>query len=364
MKKHYRRPKILLVSQLPIIGGEQLHILEIINRLSDKYDFTVALGGEGVFTRLLEKNGIKFFVLKMSGHMNIRAFFKTLKILNKREYDIIHLHSPRAAYYFILGNVFSRRTQFVWTHHIFIGDAFSPRTFKGRLYLWGAKLLHKNVALNIAVSNYVKEMYQNSSFKGKFNMIYNGIEILKHTSVRKLNNPIRLGIVSRLEEFKGYSLLIEMIRKYELPGFEFHIFNTGSMSDGVEKLSKAYPSVKYRGFVEDKDVMYEKFDVLLLLSRFEGFGYVTVEAVARGIPVIAYDTSLNRELLSDYPDEGFFKKYSSESLKDTLEQLKDTDLYQTLLSALEKIDLDRFDSCKNIHRLEDVYKGVLNENRN
>ncbi|MCK4643054.1 glycosyltransferase family 4 protein [bacterium] len=364
MKKHYQRPKVLLVSQLPIIGGEQLHILEIINRLSDKYDFTVALGAEGGFTQLLEKREIKFLVMKMAGHLNIRAFGKAVKILRKRKYDIIHLHSPRAAYYFILGDLFAGRTNFIWTHHIFIGDAFCPRTLKGRLYLWGARLLHHRVALNLAVSNYVEEMYRKSRCGTRFKTIYNGVELSAENVPKKISTPIRLGIVSRLEEFKGYPLLIEMIRKYEMSEFEFHIFNDGRMSPEIKQLAKEYFSVKYWGFVEDKDAMYEKFDVLLLLSRFEGFGYVTIEAVVRGIPVIAYNTPLNRELLSNYPEEGYFKQYSSDSLKKSLDQLKSSELYQTLLSALEKIDLNRFDIDNNIHLLEDVYEEILNEDRN
>ena len=47
-----------------------------------------------------------------------------------------------------------------------------------------------------------------------------------------------------------------------------------------------------------------------------------------------------------------------------LKQLRDTDLYQALLSALEKIDLSPFDINKSIHSLDEVYKEILNEDRN
>jgi glycosyltransferase involved in cell wall biosynthesis len=46
------------------------------------------------------------------------------------------------------------------------------------------------------------------------------------------------------------------------------------------------------------DVQYDQADVFVLPTRYEGYGMVVAEALARGLPVIATDTGGIAELLS------------------------------------------------------------------
>ena len=51
------------------------------------------------------------------------------------------------------------------------------------------------------------------------------------------------------------------------------------------------------GFVKNTDEIYKAIDILLMFSRAEGFGRVTIEAMQRAIPVIGLDQGGTSELI-------------------------------------------------------------------
>ena len=62
---------------------------------------------------------------------------------------------------------------------------------------------------------------------------------------------------------------------------------------GLEK------QVKFHGFEKNTSIIYKDMSVLLMCSRAEGFGRVTVEAMANGIPVMGYNSGGTAELVKD-----------------------------------------------------------------
>jgi glycosyltransferase involved in cell wall biosynthesis len=65
--------------------------------------------------------------------------------------------------------------------------------------------------------------------------------------------------------------------------------------------------------------VYRSADVFVFPSYLESFGHPLVEAMACGLPVIASDTAVNREICGDAAD--YFEVFSSNSLAETLERL-------------------------------------------
>jgi len=98
----------------------------------------------------------------------------------------------------------------------------------------------------------------------------------------------------RFEEEKGYDLLIQAVQLVheKLDGWEVHIYGQGSKKDGLGKLInhlglshiiKLFPPTKELAKVMNQASLF------VLPSRFEGFGMVIIEAMATGLPVIAFD---------------------------------------------------------------------------
>ncbi|MCD6579825.1 glycosyltransferase family 4 protein [bacterium] len=360
-----KKNKILIATQLGILGGEEISILDIIKHLKDQYDFTVFLSERGPFTELLEKNGIHFFIIQLKGHYDFNGFTKIFNILKKNEYDVIHIHSPRMAYYFLLANLFLNRKNIIWTHHVFMGDSFPLRTFRGKLYFWGMKFLMKFAKKNICVSNYIEnKLIEHGIKKERLTTIYNGIDIDKKRAVKnEYPKKVRFGLMSRLEKYKGYPVFIETLKKFPTSDREFFIFNTGFLEKEIKELADKRSNVHYMGFVNSKEDIFKEFDILLLLSDFEGFGFITIEAMLYGKPLLARDNILNREILNGYPDIGFIKDFSAISLKEKIIEVSKKENYERLLEYVRNYDLRPFAMEKSISKIRKLY-GEISENRN
>ncbi len=60
--------------------------------------------------------------------------------------------------------------------------------------------------------------------------------------------------------------------------------------------------VAFPGFMSDPAVAYAKMDIFVLSTHFEGQGLVLLEAMARGLPVVATDLPVIRETIRDSVD--------------------------------------------------------------
>jgi glycosyltransferase involved in cell wall biosynthesis len=65
--------------------------------------------------------------------------------------------------------------------------------------------------------------------------------------------------------------------------------------------------------------VYHSADVFVFPSYLESFGHPLVEAMACGLPVVAADTAINREICDSAAE--YFDVFSADSLADTLERL-------------------------------------------
>ncbi len=96
--------------------------------------------------------------------------------------------------------------------------------------------------------------------------------------------------VSRLAAEKNYPLLIEAFARIraDLPSARFIIVGDGPLR---AKLARAHPWIRFTGFLPRADLArhYASADAFLYASMTETFGNVVTEAMASGLPVLAFD---------------------------------------------------------------------------
>lgn len=145
----------------------------------------------------------------------------------------------------------------------------------------------------------------------KISVIYNGINTQKFLQrearpmvYKKIPGEILIGNAGRLSEEKGQMKLIKLamlLNRHQLP-FRILIAGEGKLK---EKLKSAIrdnnldEKVVLLGFIERIKDFYETIDIFVLPSKFEGFGYVLLEAGLSGIPVVAFDIGSSREIIKD-----------------------------------------------------------------
>lgn len=141
----------------------------------------------------------------------------------------------------------------------------------------------------------------------KHMVIYNGING-KETVYRDKSIPeiLNLGIVGILDSEKGQDIAILYFKEWldEHPNSLLHIWGdkNGSYKKKLYSMVSelgVQKNVLFHGFEKDADIIYGQMDVLLMCSKSEGFGRVTIEAMQRAIPVIGYNNGGTSELINN-----------------------------------------------------------------
>ena len=112
-------------------------------------------------------------------------------------------------------------------------------------------------------------------------------------SVQSRGKIIRLLSVGRLTTEKGHAMILNamaLIRHSCLISFELIIAGDGPLRESLEAQVvqlKLQAHVKFLGVVKDINSIYQKSDLFILSSSYEGFPNTLIEAMAHGLPIIA-----------------------------------------------------------------------------
>ncbi|MEJ5339208.1 MAG: glycosyltransferase family 4 protein [Aquificaceae bacterium] len=95
--------------------------------------------------------------------------------------------------------------------------------------------------------------------------------------------------VGRTDATKGYDIFIEVYKRTQTYIEWVQCLSTGGLREYAEiEEIQTYKSIPH----EDMPYIYNKVDFVFFPSRYEGFGFTSVEALACGRPVIAYETGI------------------------------------------------------------------------
>jgi len=106
--------------------------------------------------------------------------------------------------------------------------------------------------------------------------------------------PLKLLFVGNPSRWKGNDLLPEIATQL---GPNFEIFCLGGLRKNFNP-DHLPPNVRLlsRTMSEQMPEIYRSVDVALVLSRYEAFGYVALEAMASGLPVLGFNSSGTAEV--------------------------------------------------------------------
>lgn len=205
------------------------------------------------------------------------AKVKVKKIINKN--DKVIVSSPSAAIFM------TKKIDFILELHIryeyffgknLLGKLQSTLMTKPKLMLFRSKIDAKKAReLSNFNASYIYNFYDNKE-----------IEIVSSIQERK-NKIIFLG---RLEAQKDPDKLLRVMKELKKinRNFILDIYGTGSMElyikNQINKL-KLENNVFMKGFTTDKNI-YQKYSLLIMTSKDEGFPLTIIEAKANGTPTV------------------------------------------------------------------------------
>ncbi len=124
----------------------------------------------------------------------------------------------------------------------------------------------------------------------------------------------------------GVDMLVQAaaIVRHDMPGVRWCVMGSGALLEPLKWLAhqlKVHDIIEFAGFLPEEDVVrrMQAADAFMLPTRsLEGFGLVTLEANACGLPVVATPVGGNVEVASSNPDNRVAEAVSPEALAEAM----------------------------------------------
>lgn len=174
----------------------------------------------------------------------------------------------------------------------------------------------------------------------------------KKYAISSLTNNILL-FVGNIERRKGilYGLKAFKYINEKYPKYEYHIVGKYDDNDKYYKQLKKYVNknnltkkVIFEGRVSEErlDWLYTNSDIFLFPSLLEGYGWVIMEAMGRGVPVVAFNNSAMPYTIKDDINGLIIKN------KDSIEMASRTCKLLNSKEKLKKIQSGALETYKNV----------------
>lgn len=112
------------------------------------------------------------------------------------------------------------------------------------------------------------------------------VDLERFLAIPAQTGPLyRIGAIGRLDQQKGFDVLIKAFRTSALAGMELSIYGDGPERAALEKAAAGDNRIHFHGFADPVEAM-AKCDVVAMPSRYEPFGLVALEARAAGRMVL------------------------------------------------------------------------------
>lgn len=181
----------------------------------------------------------------------------------------------------------------------------------GLEYDWGRRMFEYFVGRSdavISVSKAVEGYYLKKVADSRKHVVYNGVasrefveKLYNKTEIRKCSQPYRFVMIGAIQPNKGHEEALQALAQVysDYKNVRLRIVGQGDVAGLnriVHELGLA-DVVEYIAYVEDPFTILLDSDALLVCSKYEAMGRVTVEAMAACKPVIGYDQGGTSEII-------------------------------------------------------------------
>ncbi len=312
-----KKRKILYLITKSDWGGAQQYVYDLATHIdSEKYEPIVALGGDGLLVEELQKAGIR--IIRIQGLQRDVSFLKDfrstldiIRILFKEKPDVLHVNSSKVG---IIGTLFGRLFRIpkvLFTAHGWAFNEDRPLWQKRSIkFLQWCTVLFSHTT--IAVSYGVKTDMNGPFVKKKIRVVHLGREALSMkyredargiietkvtnntASLSDFHSDFWIGTIAELHPTKCLNRAIDAMASITktFPHVRFVIIHDGQEKEALQQQARNLgleAHVFFTGTIPNAARLLPAFDLFVLPSQSEAFGYVLIEAGHAGVPVVATD---------------------------------------------------------------------------
>lgn len=311
----------------PNVGGPNIRARAVYEKLMlEDYTVRIALPeGKGSTIAYLKEGNITVDQLNLKKPVSPRHFllflkycfclplgiFVAYKYLKREEPDLIHVNGAYDIIPAIAG----------WICGVPVVWHLNDTVFSKGASKWVGKFVETFSTLIITAADRVAQHYNVVNFN-KLITIHAPVDVDRFTARRVNDYPSKspkITLIGNWNWIKGQDRLVELIKKLRDSGVDARGIVAGRFLEGQsqywEKIKKEISRleldeyIETPGFVEDTVSLLNDSDILVLTSHSEASPISVLEAMAVGVPVVAFDVGGVREMIgegasADHVDDG------------------------------------------------------------
>ena len=340
--------RVMYVLNTGSFSGAENVIITIIKNLPPEVEaYYVSLDGR-IREKLVEEK-IKFYPLPKVNIHNLK------KAIKEVEPDIIHANDAVAS---VMSALAAKKVPVI--SHLHNNDPrMKKRTMKSLIYYM---MLYKYSRI-LAVSDSVfDECWYGKKMRTKGFVIGNPIDLQQILKKKKKDYSTDLLFVGRLTEQKNPLEFVQIVSGIVKKGYRIkaRMLGDGELREQVRQYvedSQLTNVIEIQGFVDDPYDYMTEGGILVIPSKWEGFGMVIVEAMAFGLPVVGNPVGGIPRLVNDKC--GFLNYSTEHKVNEICHMIDDRNYYQVKSQgAYERAaELDNIE--KYIRDLLSIYDGEV-----
>ncbi|MBL6621988.1 MAG: glycosyltransferase [Rickettsiales bacterium] len=269
--------KILHIIYSPGKGGSEQVFINYINALNARKHNSYSITNYNFcYNEKISNLCADYLTIKFRNFTNISTILRVRKFIRKNQIDIIICHNGRAM-------KIAKLSAFKLAPIVAINHLFD-----------NVKHSRKCDAV-FCMTDYFKEfLIRKKHNEKKIYIVPNFLNSLplKKYKQRKLKSTPILGMLNRMDENKANHIFLEACKINKKKNFKAILGGEGPEKNNLQKYiqdNNLDNKITMLGWVSDeqKEDFYSKIDILCISSIYETFSMVALEAMARGIPIIA-----------------------------------------------------------------------------
>lgn len=291
--------RLLVYTDATSLGGAEASLGNLLGALRPEIETTV-LGVDADVVEAIaahRSSSSAQVVPPVRDKLDLGPIVAHVRAVRRLHPDICHvnLRTPYACQYGLLAAHCVRGVRVVAVEHL----PFPTRSSTRR---WLKRVSSRPLAAHVAVGERAARLVEQEAGlrAGSVRTIYNGIPDDYIEPLPRLAEGLVIGSVGRLDEQKGYDLLIAALPS--LPTVTAVLVGDGPARGELEQLARHHgvaDRVILTGWETEARRYLGGFDVFVLPSRYEGFPLSIVEAMLAGLPVVASDVGSVSECVLD-----------------------------------------------------------------
>ncbi len=261
-------------------------------------------------------------IFKSNSLSNYKEIFFLREILKKNDYDVIIASDGNQCMCVNDALLRQKKVKSIkligWMHNDY--DVYFNNYYKN---------YKKKLSTSLTKFNNIVTLTDNSQLEYKIHnkntiRIYNPLTLEK-TKQSNLENKEIIFVSRLVKEQKGLDFLIEIAKKIKSTDWKIRVIGDGEDSHWLKceiKENNLQNVIILHGAVTNNiQDIYSNASLFISTSRWEGFGLVLTEAMACGLPVVAFENSGPNEILNHGQYGILIPKYDTSAFANTLIRL-------------------------------------------